>query len=510
MFARLSSCSMMGIDAFPVEVEVHITGGLSRVFIVGLPDTAVKEAYQRVKAAIRNSEFPFPPMVITVNLAPAHLRKEGSNFDLPIALGILAADGLLPKDNLESFMIAGELALNGGVRKVRGALVMALCARRAGKRGIILPWQNAAEASLVSGIKVIGVRDLREAVAFLKGEVEPAPVECNGAPELTAEKPCMSEVKGQAQAKRAMEVAAAGGHNLLMIGPPGSGKTMLAQRLPTLLPPLNEEEALEVTKIHSVVGLLKEGRPLIEDRPFRAPHHSISHIGLVGGGSPTPRPGEITLSHHGVLFLDELPEFRRDALEVLRQPLEEGKVTITRSLVTVTFPARFQLVASMNPCPCGYWGDLSHTCNCSPGSIRRYFSKISGPLLDRIDLQIEVPRLQPHELKGLKEGETSEKIKERVLVARELQERRLGRKGAFNAHMTPRQLRRFCALNEEGENFLLRAVESLGLTARGYDRCLRIARTIADLARREKISLADLAEAVQYRSYDRLNAPLLI
>lgn len=508
MFAKLDSCAVLGIDALPVEVEVNITGGLSNVFIVGLADTGVKEASRRVKAAIRNSEYDFPPRVITINLAPAHRKKEGSHYDLPIALGVLAADGVIPRSCLADLTVVGELALDGAVREVRGALVMALCARSGGKRAIVVPVENAAEAALVKDIKVIGVRNLREAVSFIRGEAEPAPPREWEKPGISAsaEVPCISEVKGQARAKRALEVTAAGGHNLIMIGPPGSGKTMLARRLPSLLSSLSDEEALEVTRIHSVAGLLEQGNPLVRERPYRAPHHSISHVGLVGGGAPAPRPGEITLSHRGVLFLDEMPEFRRDALEVLRQPLEEGCVTISRSLVTANFPARFILVGSMNPCPCGYWGDPVRNCSCSPGTIRRYFSKLSGPLLDRIDIQLEVPRLKPQELKMEKTGEVSEAVRDRVTQARRVQEGRLGKQGACNAQMSTAELRRTCGLGPGEEEFLLQSVIKLGLTARGYDRCLRIARTIADLAGRECIELAHLAEAVQYRSLDRLNS----
>ncbi len=508
MFAKLDSCAVLGIEALPVEVEVNITGGLSNVFVVGLADAGVKEASRRVKAAIRNSEYDFPPRVITINLAPAHRKKEGSHYDLPIALGVLAADGVIPRSRLGDLTVVGELALDGAVREVRGALVMALCARSGGKRAIVVPVDNAAEASLVKDIKVIGVRSLREAVSFIRGEAEPAPPQARERLGTSAleEPPCLSEVKGQARAKRALEVTAAGGHNLIMIGPPGSGKTMLARRLPSLLSTLSEEEALEVTRIHSVAGLLEPGNPLVRERPYRAPHHSISHVGLVGGGAPAPRPGEITLSHRGVLFLDEMPEFRRDALEVLRQPLEEGCVTISRSLMTANFPARFILVGSMNPCPCGYWGDPVRNCSCSPGTIRRYFSKLSGPLLDRIDIQLEVPRLKPQELRTVKTGEGSEAVRERVTQARRVQEGRLGKQGACNAHMSTGELRRTCVLGREEEEFLLQSVIKLGLTARGYDRCLRISRTIADLAGRERIELAHLAEAVQYRSLDRLNS----
>ncbi len=509
MFAKVESCAVLGIDALPVEVEVNITGGLSNIFIVGLADAGVKEASRRVKAAVRNSEYEFPPRVITINLAPAHRRKEGSQYDLPIAMGVLAAGKVIPHARLRDLTVVGELALDGGVREVRGALVMALCARASGKKAIVVPAENAAEAALVGGIKVVGVRTLREAVAYARGEKEPELPGPTLQPRKSPESPCLSDVKGQARAKRALEVSAAGGHNLIMIGPPVSGKTMLARRLPTILTSLADEEALEVTRIHSVAGLLEPGNPLVRERPYRAPHHSISHVGLVGGGSPSPRPGEITLSHRGVLFLDEMPEFRRDALEVLRQPLEEGSVTINRSHGTAVFPACFILVGSMNPCPCGYWGDPVRGCSCSPGAIRRYFSKLSGPLLDRIDIQLEVPRLKPDELKNATAGESSEAVRERVARARAVQEERMGRRGACNAHMSPAELRRDCVLGTAEEEFLLQAVIRLGLTARGYDRCLRIARTVADLAGRERLGLADLAEAVQYRNLERIsNNPL--
>lgn len=503
MFTRVDSSSILGMEVIQVEVEVNTSGSLPGIYMVGLPDAAVRESYRRVKAAIANSGLPFSRQLITVNLAPAHLRKEGSNFDLPIALGILAVSGCMKPSALAGRMVVGELALDGKVRGIRGSLAMALWARRKGREEIIIPLPNLREAARIEGIRVTGVESLHEALEYLKGnplERSPVPIPS----EEDTEEPCLSEVKGQLQAKRALEIAAAGFHNLLLIGPPGSGKSMLAQRLPGILPPLTSEEVLEVSSIHSVAGLLDPDRPLRRRPPFRAPHHSISHVGLAGGGRQLPRPGEITLSHRGVLFLDELPEFRRDALEVLRQPMESGNVTISRSLVCTNFPARFLLAAGMNPCPCGFLGDPQRSCSCSPGKVRKYYSRVSGPLLDRIDLQVEVPRLTPNELVELPTGETSDRLRERVMEARERQRARWGRGTIANAHAAMGKIRAACRLGEEEKRFMYMAAEKLGLTARGFDRCLRVARTIADLAGRERVSVRDLAEAVQYRSLEKL------
>ncbi len=499
MFASVSSFTLSGIDAVPVEVEVHLaTKGLPRMFMVGLPDIAVKEARRRVEAAINNSEYPNHLHPMIVNLAPAHLRKEGSLLDLAIGLGILAAGGWLSRKSLHEHAVAGELALDGGVRPVRGGLAMSQKAHQMGKRGIILPRANAAEAALCPGVEVVGVCCLREAVDYLEGRIA-APALPEGTTGEAEEAPaCMSEVKGQGHAKRALEVAAAGGHNFLMLGPPGSGKTMLARRLCGILPPLTPSEALDVTRIMSVAGTLNGCGALISQRPFRMPHHSISQAGMTGGGTPLPRPGEMTLAHQGVLFLDELPEFRRDALESLRQPLENGWVNISRAMTPVRFPCSTMLVAAMNPCPCGYWGDRARACTCSPGRLHAYREKITGPLIDRFDIMVEVPRLQVAEMNPARAAEPSGSIQARVMEARDRQTRRLD--GRCNARMRPAEAARFCKLDAEMSGWLGKAMEAMHLTARGYERCLRIARTIADLDGRDEVRLADLAEAVQYRA----------
>ena len=506
MLAKLFGSTLVGMESHRVQVEVDVTNGIPGFEMVGLPDAALRESRIRVKSAIKNSGYQFPRTKVHINLAPADIRKEGPSFDLPIALGILQAMGQLEPVRGAGFIAAGELSLDGQLREVTGALSIALGARACGGDFIVLPSQNAKEAALVQGLDVFGMSSLRQAVAFLEGaHAEPVRVDPE---DMLREDPAvvadLCEVRGQEPARRALEVAAAGGHNLLMVGPPGSGKTMLARRLPGILPPLTVEEALEVTRIHSVAGLVPAGGSLVGDRPFRMPHNSISAVGLTGGGVPLPRPGEVSLAHCGVLYLDELTLYPRNALESLRVPLEDMRVTIVRSMVTVTYPARFSLIASMNPCPCGYLGDPQHECACRMNDILRYRARISGPLMDRIDIQIEVPRLTRAQLMERGGGEPSERVRERVMTARRVQARRFGQTGIFsNAAMTNAMLDAYCGTDAQGERFLGFAVERLGLSARSYHRVLKVARTIADLAGADRIAEEHIAEAVQYRCLER-------
>ena len=509
MLTKVYAAAIQGINATLVTIEVNALRGI-QFFLVGLPDNAVKESYHRIHSALQHNGLKFPSKKIIVNMAPADIRKEGSAYDLPIAIGILASDGIINSGNLDKYIIMGELGLDGGLMPVKGILPIAIKAKELGYHGIILPQQNAAEAAVVEGLSIYAADNIKQVISFLNGEGELAACNINLEQEFYSRQSSFefdfSDVRGQESVKRAFEVAAAGGHNLIMIGPPGSGKSMMAKRLPSILPPLTLQESLETTKIHSVSGQLPDGAALITQRPFRSPHHTISSVALCGGGT-NPRPGEISLAHNGVLFLDELPEFSRDVLEVMRQPLEDRKICVARANYKIEYPAGVMFVASMNPCPCGYYNHPTKACVCTPGQVQRYLNRISGPLLDRIDLQIEIVPVPFEKISDAHEGESSDVIRERVIAARKIQEERYkGEEGVYcNAQMSPKLIKKFAAIDTQSLAMLKMAMERFNLSARAYDRILKVARTIADLEASENIQSHHIAEAIGYRNLDREN-----